>query len=477
MFRLGRIILWSLALALLAGCGGSASDKAGGQRLSSIVLTLADGETDFSNAQPFADAVKRLSHGRLVIRIVSAWRASDPRYETALIRDVKAGSVQLGISASRAFDTVGIDSFQVLQAPFLIDSVALERKVLASNIPEKMLEGLGQTGLVGLAILPGPLRRPLGITKPLLSVADYQGARIGIRASTVTEETLKALGADAVVLPVNRASGLDGAEEHLWAIDAGFAEQGSTVTGNVDFEPRPNVIFVNRRAFESLTAADRDILVHAAAQARISGGVYEPDGPSVQDVCRRGVKIVAASSRDVAGLHSAVQPVYRTLEASPSTRAFIKQIAAMRGAAEDSPDAVSCPVTRGSSGVAFTRELQGKWEVTYTLNQLNAAGADPSEDLPANYGHQTLTFDGRNFSDAGPDVGPGAGAASGIYVVKGPEITFYRSDHSYPGSNTEIWGPFTWSVYRDTLTFKKNGPGPMPTSLVVKAWRRSANSG
>ena len=36
-----------------------------------------------------------------------------------------------------------------------------------------------------------------------------------------------------------------------------------------------------------------------------------------------------------------------------------------------------------------------------------------------------------------------------------------------------MWGTHVWSVYRDTLTFKKAGPPgvQMPTGLVVKPWR------
>ena len=150
----------------------------------------------------------------------------------------------------------------------------------------------------------------------------------------------------------------------------------------------------------------------------------------------------------------------------------------MRQAAGGSPDAASCTTTKQTSSVTSSAtELSGKWVVTYTLFELNAAGADPSEDLPANYGHFTLTFDRGHFLNVGPRVGRGSGPASGTYVVNGDQITFYRSDHAYPGSDTEIFGPYIWSVYRDTLTFKKNGPGPMPTGLVVKAWRRSANNG
>ena len=193
------------ALAMgAAACGSGSLDKAGGAVSRPVVLTLADGETDTSNSQPFANAVSRLSHGSLQIKIEGDWRYSDPNYEADLIKDVQAGKAQLGITPSRAFDTVGIDSFQALQAPFLIDNYPLEQKVLTSTIPAQMLQGLGPHGLASLAVLPGPLRRPLGITRPLVAASSYEGARIRTRPSQVTADMFRALG--AIPVPGSRSS-------------------------------------------------------------------------------------------------------------------------------------------------------------------------------------------------------------------------------------------------------------------------------
>jgi len=60
----------------------------------------------------------------------------------------------------------------------------------------------------------------------------------------------------------------------------------------------------------------------------------------------------------------------------------------------------------------------------------------------------------------------------GTYVVTGDKINFYRHDHDYPGSDTEVWGPYIWSVYRDTLTFKWTGGTQGPIELIVKPWNR-----
>lgn len=479
MIGIGRLIVLLSAAALvpLAGCSsGSASDKAGGTRSHAVVLTLADGESDVSNAQPFANAVKQLSNGTLEIVIKSSWRPSDPRYETDLIKDVEAGRAQMGVSASRAFDTVGIDSFEALQAPFLIDSVALEREVLASDLADMMLKGLRPAGLVGLTILPGPLRRPLGVANALRSLSDFRGRKIGIRPSVVTAEALRALGAVPVVLPRdNSTSGLDGAEGHLENLDASLPLRGATITGNVDFEPRPNVIFINRRSFDSLTAAQREVLRRAAAKVRMTAAVYEADGGAAQDLCRRGIKIVVASTSDLAGLRAAVRPVYAAIESNPATKAFIGRIESIRVAEGGSPDTARCTASAEAAGStqAPTR-LDGVWRVSYTESQFFAAGADPSEDVPGNWGQFRFTLDRGQFVEVGPDVAPEDGPASGKYVLNGDEITFYRTDHAYPGSDTEIWGPYIWSVYRDTLTFEKSKNfGEGPTGLVVKPWRRS----
>jgi hypothetical protein len=117
--------------------------------------------------------------------------------------------------------------------------------------------------------------------------------------------------------------------------------------------------------------------------------------------------------------------------------------------------------------------------VTYTENELIAAGADAGSLLPSegNWGHFTLTFRQghwwQRLIGGDPGATPNNRVDYGTYVVTGDKINFYRHDHDYPGSDTEVWGPYIWSVYRDTLTFKLAAPPPMPLGLVVKPWRKT----
>ena len=76
-----------------------------------------------------------------------------------------------------------------------IDSLELERRVLESTAAARALEGVRPLGLVGVALLPGPLRRPLGLTRPLRGPDDYAGTTFGLRFGRVAQSSIEALGA------------------------------------------------------------------------------------------------------------------------------------------------------------------------------------------------------------------------------------------------------------------------------------------
>jgi hypothetical protein len=379
---------------------------------------------------------------------------------------------------------MGIDSFQALQAPFLIDNYPLEQKVLDSGIPRQMLAGLSQHGMVGLAVLPGPLRRPLGFTRRLVDASSYQGARIAIRPSQLDANIFWVLGAIPVTYyrttGPGSVAGLTGMENYAEGADAGAGVPSAVLTGNVVFAPLPNVLFMNSRAVGSLTSSQRRVLARAAAKA-LKAGIYDGnDTASVADLCRRGMTVVSASPADLAGLLAAVQPVYRTLDANPATRAFISEITAMRQATGGAPDSVICPAASAGGAATTAAELQGTWQVSYTEGELAAAGDPDSVSAQGNWGAFTLTFRNNQYSSlltgGDPGVTPNDVLFYGTFVVIGNTITFYQKSKNYVGSDTQVLGPYYWSVYRDTLTFKKDGwTGNIygPTGLVVKPWRKT----
>src|SRR6516164_8587209 len=292
MARTVRPVVLLAVMAVLAGCTGPGLDKAGGtQARQPLVLTLANFIGDSGELDGFAGEVRRLSAGTMRLDIRSRWRLGQVDSENGLIGDVSAGKADLGVVGSRAWDSAGVSSFRALSAPLLINSYALQDRVLRSPMTGQMLRGLRPLGLAGIGVLPGPLRKPLGIARPLLRPSDYAGLRIGVQQSRVADATMRAVGATPVWFPAGRSiTGLDGIEQQISAIQGNLYDKvGKYLTANLNLWPRPQVLFANGKAWASLTPAQRRILRQAAADdlAPDSQVVRDNEGADTAILCRR----------------------------------------------------------------------------------------------------------------------------------------------------------------------------------------------
>src|SRR4029453_5213224 len=121
--------------------------------------------------------------------------------ETGTIPAVRAGKVYLGWVGVRTFDLAGDTDFQALLAPMLVDSYDLQAKVFEEGIPEEMFAGVSDLGVSGVAVLPGPMRKGLGITKPFRAPHDFRGTVVGLQSSALSQQSLEALGATTKAEP------------------------------------------------------------------------------------------------------------------------------------------------------------------------------------------------------------------------------------------------------------------------------------
>src|SRR5262249_30179908 len=195
--------------------------------------------------------VRRLSGGAMRIDIESRWRQHQVGFETGLIGDVQAGEADLGAVGTGAWALAGVTGFRALGAPLLIDSYALQAPVVRSPLIGKMLSGLRPLGLAGIGVLPGPLRKPLGITRPLVRPSDYAGLTVGTQESPVADATMRALGARPVWFGSEAPiSALGGIEQQISQIqDTGYDRAGKYLTANVSWWPRPLGRFANARTW------------------------------------------------------------------------------------------------------------------------------------------------------------------------------------------------------------------------------------
>ena len=208
--------------------------------------------------------------------------------------------MDLGWIGARAWDTLGVRSFQALQAPFLIDSYPLLHAVLRSPMAGHMLAGLDQAGFAGLGLYPGQLRHPAGFRKPLVSLRDFRGARIRVPASRASDALYRALGAvpehlgNTTFAPAVANGSVDGVDASA-ALAAQFG--GEFLTGNITFYPKTATLFADASRFARFTSAQQRVL-RSAAQRTLAFALGMPPEPGgATPFCATGGKVVTASGR------------------------------------------------------------------------------------------------------------------------------------------------------------------------------------
>jgi TRAP-type C4-dicarboxylate transport system substrate-binding protein len=437
------------ACACLAACSARGTDKAGGQKPAKPVsLTLANYSSTPAELGAFASEVSRRSHGTIRIVIENRWRDGQLNVETKLIHDVQAGRVDMGWVGTRAWDGLGITSFDALHLPFLLDSYRLEQTVLESPLPGQMLAPLGRLELVGIGILPGELRRVVGVRKPIVGPADFRGLRFGTTAARAATATMRLLGARPFAfLKLPSVRQFDGFDFPIAYFEANkYDVQARYVTTNLAFWPRPLVIFINKHVYERLAPEQRELL-HAAARVAIPGALrytHRAELKAMAALCLRGqTRFVRASAAALASLHSAVMPVLAAVDSE--TRAYETAVERMkRQLAAPPQQPLACPSQTSTAGGAIP---SGTYESTMTAADGRRAQI-PAGDafyktLPIRH---RLVIRGRSFIlyDTFPD---GHTEAS----MEGTSTT-YRGKVSFSMTMEKLL-PLSWSFDGRTLRF------------------------
>ena len=460
MTRACGIAAGVVAVAVAAGCGSAtrqgSADKAGGSG-TPVVLRLADPYdstmSDVQALQYITGAVSRISHGALRVKVVfNAAGQSTPGVEAEVARLVEKGRFDLGWIGTRAWDQVGLTSFQALQAPFLITDYRLLDRVVTSPLADRMLAGLKSRGLVGLVLVPDLLRHPVGYTRPLVSLDDFKGARVRDIPSKATDALLRALGATPVHIAnddVGAATGrgeIDGAE---LAVINGL---GATITGNVSFFPKVMTLFAGTHAFDRLTGKQRAVLQAAVEQFRRH--IFAPsENALIRRICSDAPNghVVLATRAELDRLQQAARPVYSKLERDQETRVLIAAIARMK---TSSPRPVPVVVPRHCGGAARpapagaedqARALNGTYRWLLTAAAARAFGppaTDPGNTLP--FLITAILRDG-SFTATSSDP-----PDTGTYTVRGNRITVRIRT-----------GP------PDTFTFTRDGDGTLHLKPVL----------
>ena len=153
-----------VGVVLAAGWAGSVATASVPPLEEAVVLRLATIDAVNGNGQAygpeaFVNNLDAISGGQIQVEVLTDYGEGDAEAESQIVEDIAAGEIDGGWPTVRAFANAGIPGLEAVEAPMTITSYDAEKELVSGRSPTRAgrLEG---TGVVGLSLAVGPLRRP-----------------------------------------------------------------------------------------------------------------------------------------------------------------------------------------------------------------------------------------------------------------------------------------------------------------------------
>lgn len=238
-----------------------------------IVLRLAETHpADYPTTlgdQRFADLVKELSKGRIVVEV---YPGSQLGQERAVIEQVQFGAIdftRVSISPLASFVPV----FNALQLPYLYRSEDHMWKVLLGPIGKELFASLEPSGFIGIGWFEPGARNFYNSKRPVSKPEDLKGLKIRVQESELMVGMVQGLGAVATPMPYGEVySGLqtgviDGAENN-WPSYESTSHYEVAKFYTLDEHTRvPEIIIGSKISLSKLSAKDLELIKQAALDA------------------------------------------------------------------------------------------------------------------------------------------------------------------------------------------------------------------
>ena len=278
-------------------------------------------------AEKFSAEVKERTNGDIEIEVLglteySAKYLGGQHQERYKIRElVDNGTIEMSQKYTTTLGLVDQDMF-VLDMPFLFRDHEHAAKVLDGEIGKELMDSLAEkSNIKGLAFTySGGFRAIIG-NKVIESIEDMEGMKVRVAHSPVAESTMKALGADPVVIQIeNLADALgnkqvDIGESTYPRIYSMRQNETASVINHTEHSLFLTTIIMNKGLWNQLTVEQQQIFQEAAFSA-----AHIERAESLEDVVitreravKDGIKVVDLNDKTKQEFKSATAKVYDEL--------------------------------------------------------------------------------------------------------------------------------------------------------------------
>ena len=277
-------------------------------------VTLPEKSHQGQGAAKFAELVSQKTKGRVQIKVY---------YNAALGNDVQVtsslqgGTIEFVVPQTSTL-TGMIKEFEILDFPFLFGSTQDAEKVLDGATGQKLLDKLPAKGLVGLAYWENGFFNATNSKHPIQKHEDFQGLKFRAIQAKISQETVKALGANPVPLAVPElytaleTRTVDGQGTPSAVIAALKLNEVQKYLSLTRHSYGAFVPLVSKKFWDGLTPADQAALREAALETRgFQRGVARDQAKSAEaNMAAKGLLVNDVSPAERQRMRDKVKPVW-----------------------------------------------------------------------------------------------------------------------------------------------------------------------
>jgi tripartite ATP-independent transporter DctP family solute receptor len=268
------------------------------------------------------------SGGRDQIRVFHSRQLGE---EKETIEQTRAGAIDLNRTNVALIGNF-VPAMNVLAMPFLFRSIEHLQKVLDGPIGNEILNSFEPYGFVGLAFYDSGARSIYNSVRPVRSLADLKGLRLRVQQSELMSSMIRALSAEPVELPYGQViTGLatkliDGAENNWPSFVTTDHYKFAGYYTLTEHTMSPEVLVMSRKAWESLSADDRNLFREAATQSNL---FMREKWKDLEQQSRRKAEaagVIIVTDFDRKPFETAMAGIYAKAQRDPAAARLIERI-------------------------------------------------------------------------------------------------------------------------------------------------------
>ena len=279
-----------------------------------FAVTLPEKSHQGQGVARFVQLVEQKSQGKIKIK---------PFYSGALGNDVQVtsalqgGTIEFVVPQTTTL-TGMVKEMEILDFPFLFNTEQEVDTILDGPIGKRLLDKLPEKGLVGLAYWENGFFNATNSKRPIARVEDFEGLKFRAIQAKISQETVRALGANPVPLAVpelytaletRTVDGQGTPTAVIAALKLGEVQKYLSITKHAygAFVP-----LVSKKFWDKLSDADRKILVDSAVEARsYQRQVARDQARSAQAaLAAAGMQVNEVAPAEVVRMREKVKPVW-----------------------------------------------------------------------------------------------------------------------------------------------------------------------